>query len=52
MCSKTTSVGNTWPSLSMFVLWNRKNITRTCIIVVEYHKETRMYLKMDPYLSP
>lgn len=32
----------------MFVLCNRKNITRTCIIVVAYHEETRMYLKMDP----
>lgn len=45
---KTTFVGNIWPSLSMFVLCNRKNITRTCIIVVAYHEETRMYLKMDP----
>lgn len=32
---KTTFVGNIWPSLSMFILWNRKNVT--CIIVVEYH---------------
>lgn len=46
---KTTFVGNIWPSLSMFVLWNRRTITRSYIIVVKYHKETRMYLKMDPF---